>query len=77
MANLVVTQLQEMDLKNLKERGVSVYYLPKAERDTWAKQPDPYVEKQLSSFGELGQKVKKIADEVNKKYPYVPDKGIM
>jgi peptidase E len=77
MANLVVTQLQEMDLKNLKERGVSVYYLPKAERDTWAKQPESYVEKQLSSFGELGQKVKKIADEVNKKYPYVPDKGVL
>jgi hypothetical protein len=25
----------------------------------------------------LGQKVKKIADEVNKKYPYGPDKGVL
>ena len=45
--------------------------------DIWAKQLEPYKEKQFSSFGELGQKIKMIADEVNKKYPYVPDKGIM
>jgi len=77
MANLIITQLQEMDLKNLKERGVSVYYLPKAERDKWAKQLESYKEKEFSNFGELGQKVKKIADEVNKKYPYVPDKGVL
>jgi hypothetical protein len=35
------------------------------------------VEKQLSSFGDLGQKVKKIAEDMNKKFPYKPDKGIM
>jgi TRAP-type C4-dicarboxylate transport system substrate-binding protein len=73
----MVTGLPDSDLKVFKEKGVTVHYLPKAERDRWAKQLDPYVEKQLSSFGDLGQKVKKIAEEVNKKYPYVPDKGIM
>jgi TRAP-type C4-dicarboxylate transport system substrate-binding protein len=73
----MVTELPDSDLKVFKEKGVTVYYLPKAERDKWAKKLEPYVEKQLSGFGELGQKVKKIADEVNKKYPYVPDKGIM
>jgi len=77
MDNVMVTGLPDSDLKVFKEKGVTVHYLPKAERDRWAKQLDPYVEKQLSSFGDLGQKVKKIAEEVNKKYPYVPDKGIM
>jgi TRAP-type C4-dicarboxylate transport system substrate-binding protein len=77
MANVLVTELPDSDLKVFKEKGVTVYYLPKAERDKWAKQLDPYVGKQLSSFGELGQKVKKIADDMNKKYPYMPDKGII
>jgi len=77
MANVMVTDLPDSDLKVFKEKGVTVYYLPKAERDKWAKQLEPYKEKQFSSFGELGQKVKKIADELNKKYPYVPDKGIL
>jgi len=77
MANVMVTELPDGDLKVFKEKGVSVYYLPKAERDKWAKQLEPYNEKQLSSFGELGRKVKAIADDINKKYPYVPDKGIM
>jgi TRAP-type C4-dicarboxylate transport system substrate-binding protein len=77
MANVLVTELPDSDLKVFKEKGVTVYYLPKAERDKWAKQLEPYKEKQLSSFGDLGQKVKKIADDMNKKYPYVPNKGIM
>jgi TRAP-type C4-dicarboxylate transport system substrate-binding protein len=77
MSNVLVTELPDSDLKVFKEKGVTVYYLPKAERERWAKQLEPYKEKQLSSFGELGQKIKKIADEENKKYPYVPDKGIL
>jgi TRAP-type C4-dicarboxylate transport system substrate-binding protein len=77
MANVMVTELPDSDLKVFKEKGVAIYYLPKEERDKWAKKLEPYNEKQFSSFGELGQKVKKIAEEVNKKYPYVPDKGIM
>jgi TRAP-type C4-dicarboxylate transport system substrate-binding protein len=77
MANVLVTELPDSDLKVFKEKGVTVHYLPKADRDKWARQLEPYKEKQLSSFGELGQKVKKIADDMNKKYPYVPDKGIM
>jgi hypothetical protein len=30
----------------------------------------PYKEKQMASFGEFGQKVKKIADDVNKRFTY-------
>jgi TRAP-type transport system periplasmic protein len=74
MNNVVVTELADKDLKVFKEKGVNVYFLPKAERERWAKQLEPYKEKQLSSFGELGQKIRKIADEANKKNPYVADK---
>lgn len=77
MGKTLVTELPESDLKVFKEKGVSVHFLPKEEREKWAKQLEPYKEKQLSSFGELGQKIKKIAEEMNKKYPYVPDKGII
>jgi hypothetical protein len=44
--------------------------VPKAERDKWEKVVAPYKEKQISSLGEFGQKVKKIADDLNKKIPY-------
>lgn len=77
MADMLENRLPDMDLKVFKDKGVSVYYLPKAERDKWAKQLQPYNDKQFSGFGDLGQKVKKISDEINKKYPYVPDKSIM
>jgi TRAP-type C4-dicarboxylate transport system substrate-binding protein len=77
MNNVVVTELPDSDLKVFKEKGVTVYYMPKEERDRWAKQLEPYKEKQLSSFGELGQKIKKIADDVNKKHPYKANKELM
>jgi TRAP-type transport system periplasmic protein len=77
MAKVVLTELPDKDLAAFKQKGVTVYYLPKAEREKWAKKLEPYKEKQLSSFGELGQKMKKIADEVNKKFPYTPDKSAL
>ena len=40
MANVMVTELPDGDLKVFKEKGVTVHYLPKAERDRWAKQLD-------------------------------------
>jgi hypothetical protein len=76
MANVMVTELPDGDLKVFKEKGVTVKYLPKAGCDKWAKKLEPSNEKQLSRFEELGQKVKKIADDMNKKFHYVPDKGI-
>jgi TRAP-type C4-dicarboxylate transport system substrate-binding protein len=74
MNKVVVSELPDKDLKALKEKGVTVYYLPKEERARWAKQLEPYREKQFSSYGDLGQKIKKIAEEANKKHPYVADK---
>jgi TRAP-type transport system periplasmic protein len=77
MQKVLMTELPDKDLKSFNDKGVTVHYLPTAERERWAKQLEPYKEKQLSGFGELGQKIRKIADEANKKYPYVPDKTAM
>jgi TRAP-type C4-dicarboxylate transport system substrate-binding protein len=68
--NTVMTKLGDDDMKALKEKGVSIYIVPKAERDRWEKMFTSYDEKQIASFGDFGQKVKKIADDANKRYPY-------
>lgn len=68
--NTVMTKLGDDDMKALKEKGVSVYILPKEERNRWEKIIAPDNEKELAKFGEFGEKVKKIAEEANKRHPY-------
>ena len=70
MNKTVDGELGDKDMKAFKDKGTTVYFVPKAERDKWEKMLAPYKEKQIASLGEFGQKVKKIADELNKKYPY-------
>jgi len=70
MNETVMTKVGDEDIKAFKEQGVSVYIVPKAERDRWAKALDPYVKKQIGAFGELGPKVQKVADDANKLFPY-------
>jgi TRAP-type C4-dicarboxylate transport system substrate-binding protein len=70
MNKTVDGELGDKDMKYFKDKGTSVYFVPKAERDRWEKVLAPYKEKQIATLGEFGQKVKKIADEVNKSYPY-------
>ncbi len=70
MTKTTCTVLGDGDMKAFKEKGVSVYFVPKAERDRWEKMLTPYKEKQLVTFGELGQKIKKIAEDANKRHPY-------
>ncbi len=77
MNKTVVTELPDKDLKSFKEKGVTPYFLPKAERERWAKQLEPFKKSQLSKFGDLGKAIEKIADEANKKNPYVADKTAM
>jgi TRAP-type C4-dicarboxylate transport system substrate-binding protein len=67
--NTVMTKLGDDDMKALNEKGVTVYIVPKAERDRWEKVFTSYNEKQIAAFGEFGQKIKKIAD-ANKPLPY-------
>ena len=70
MNKTVDGELGAKDMKTFKDKGSAVYFVPKAERDKWEKVLAPYKEKQITSLGEFGQKVKKIADEVNKSHPY-------
>jgi len=63
-------KLKDEDMKAFKQKGTKIIVVSKTERDRWAKQLEPYKEKQLASFGELGQKIKQIADEANKRHPY-------
>lgn len=70
MTKITATTLGDDDMKAFKEKGASVYFLLREERERWVKILSPYKEKHLASFGEFGQKIKKIADEANKRYPY-------
>jgi len=64
------TEIEAEDVKTFKQKGVSIYLLPEVERERWVKAVTPYKEKQLTGLWEFGQKVAKIADEANKRYPY-------
>lgn len=66
----IMTRLDAEDIKAFKGKGVTVYTVPPAERERWVKALTPYKEKQLASFGDFGNKIKQIADEANKKFPY-------
>jgi TRAP-type transport system periplasmic protein len=66
----IMVKLDADDLKVFKDKGVTVYSVPTAERDRWVKVLTPFKDKQLSSFGEFSTKIKQIADEANKKFPY-------
>jgi TRAP-type transport system periplasmic protein len=70
MNDLINGELGDMDLKSFKERGVTAYFVPKAERARWESLAAPLKEKQLSIVGEFGQKVKQIAEKANEAYPY-------
>ncbi len=64
------SKLVKDEIKELGKKGVSFYYLQPAERERWVKATSGYRESQLNSFGDFGQKIKKIAEDANKKYPY-------
>jgi hypothetical protein len=58
------------DIKTFKERGINIHIISNNEREKWREKLRNYQEKQLSSMGEFGIKVKEIVDDVNSKYPY-------
>jgi TRAP-type transport system periplasmic protein len=70
MNRTVDGELGDYDTKKWKEKGVTPYFVSKADRDKWEAKVAPYRDKTLAGFGEFGQQVKKIADEANKKHPY-------
>lgn len=66
----LMPKLDEDDVKFMKQNKVEVYLVPAAERERWVKATAATKEKMLSSVGEFGAKIRKIADEANKKFPY-------
>jgi TRAP-type C4-dicarboxylate transport system substrate-binding protein len=70
MNKTVDTELGNYDMKKFKEKGVTPYMVPKAERDKWEARLAPYRDKAIAGLGEFGQQVKSIVDEANKKHPY-------
>lgn len=53
-----------------EKKGVTFYSLPPEERAKWAEKTSVYREKQLTSYAEFGDKIRKIAAEANAKFPY-------
>ena len=64
-----VTKLYEME-PVLTELGMEWYYLPAVERDKWKALAYPGTLDGLAKSGDVGTRVKQIADEANAKYPY-------
>jgi TRAP-type C4-dicarboxylate transport system substrate-binding protein len=60
----------EDDPKVVKKKGLQTFVLSKAERDRWKAKALPLQEKQISSLGDFGRKIKEIADEANRHFPY-------
>jgi TRAP-type C4-dicarboxylate transport system substrate-binding protein len=76
LAEVLVGELPKRDLEAFEKKATTVHYLPLEERAKWAKKLEPYKEEQMSKFGELGQKMKQIAKDVNERFPYT-DQGIL
>jgi len=64
-----VTKFYDL-VPELTSLGVEYYYLPAAERDRWKALAYPGTLEVLASFGNVGSRIKQIADEANAKYPY-------
>ena len=60
----------EQYVRMLMDEGVEVTFLTKAERDKWAEKVGPFVDGKIAEHGEMGEKLMKIFEEYNKKYPY-------
>jgi TRAP-type C4-dicarboxylate transport system substrate-binding protein len=56
---------------DLEARGVQFYYLPAEERDRWKDLAYPGTLTTLEKYGDVGARIKRIADEANAKYPYM------
>jgi TRAP-type C4-dicarboxylate transport system substrate-binding protein len=63
--------IYNQNLKTLTDSGVTVYRLPKAERDQWAQLIKPYGDELYGKMSaDFAKKVKDIGTDLDKKYPY-------
>jgi TRAP-type C4-dicarboxylate transport system substrate-binding protein len=64
-----VTKFYDL-VPELTKDGVQYYYLSAAERDRWKAMAYPGTLATLDKYGDVGAKIKQIADEADAKYPY-------
>jgi TRAP-type C4-dicarboxylate transport system substrate-binding protein len=68
--NQLFIEWDDSDVVDLEAQGIEVTLLPKAERDKWAPLVMSYTNEQLANAGEFGDRIKQMAEEANKKFPY-------
>jgi TRAP-type C4-dicarboxylate transport system substrate-binding protein len=68
MSNIHIQAVQT-DKEDLEKLGMTVYDVPKEERDKWIAANAPTFDKMISDLGDFGTKVKAIAEDVNAKNP--------
>ena len=69
--NAFFVKIASENSKTLSDLGVTVYQLPKAERDVWMQTVKPYTDELLNSIGgDTAAKLRQIIAELNTKYPY-------
>lgn len=70
-ANDFMVKRYATNIPELEKFGMTVYYLPKAERDVWAAKVQPYVDDLFKQMDpDFAAKLKSIAADVNSKYAY-------
>ena len=55
---------------DLEAKGVEYYYLPAEERTRWKNLAYPRTLDRLGEFGDVGARIKQIAEEASARYPY-------
>ncbi len=58
---------------DLIDKGVVIYHITSAERDKWKALAYPGTLAVLDASGDIGTKMKQIAEEANAKFPYKPE----
>jgi TRAP-type C4-dicarboxylate transport system substrate-binding protein len=66
----MMAKWEDEDMQAYKRLGTKVHIVPMAEREKWGAVLRPLKEEQLRRMGDLGLRVKQIADDVNARYPY-------
>lgn len=64
-------------LDTYKKKNVSIFCVPAEERKKWADKFESQNQETFKKFGIVGQKMKEIVDQVNQKYPYIPNNDIL
>jgi TRAP-type transport system periplasmic protein len=71
VANAFMVKRYSDNLPQLEKFGMTVYKLPKAERDIWKAKVQPYADSLFAAMDPgFAAKVKATAEDVNSKYPY-------